>query len=160
MKIRNAVISELEEILAIYELARAFMKETGNPDQWRNTYPTPQIVKDDIKKEELYVLYDEEGIEGVFVFINGPDPTYDYIDGNWLDDEPYCAVHRVASAQKKKGVLRAVMDYAFSRSDSIKIDTHKDNAVMQHQLEKYGFKRCGIIFLENGEDRIAYQMKR
>ena len=75
MKIRNAVISELEEILAIYELARAFMKETGNPDQWRNTYPTPQIVKDDIKKEELYVLYDEEGIEGVFVFINGPDPT-------------------------------------------------------------------------------------
>ena len=52
------------------------------------------------------------------------------------------------------------MDYAFSRSDSIKIDTHKDNAVMQHQLEKYGFKRCGIIFLENGEDRIAYQMKR
>lgn len=160
MKIRNAVISELEEILAIYELARAFMKETGNPDQWRNTYPTPQIVKDDIKKEELYVLYDEEGIEGVFVFINGPDPTYDYIDGNWLDDEPYCAVHRVASAQKKKGVLRAVMDYAFSRSDSIKIDTHKDNAVMQHQLEKYRFKRCGIIFLENGEDRIAYQMKR
>lgn len=160
MKIRNAVISELEEILAIYELARAFMKETGNPDQWRNTYPTPQIVKDDIKKEELYVLHDEEGIEGVFVFINGPDPTYDYIDGNWLDDEPYCAVHRVASAQKKKGVLRAVMDYAFSRSDSIKIDTHKDNAVMQHQLEKYGFKRCGIIFLENGEDRIAYQMKR
>ena len=160
MKLRNAVISELEEILAIYELARAFMKETGNPDQWRNTYPTPQIVKDDIKKEELYVLYDEEGIEGVFVFINGPDPTYDYIDGNWLDDEPYCAVHRVASAQKKKGVLRAVMDYAFSRSDSIKIDTHKDNAVMQHQLEKYGFKRCGIIFLENGEDRIAYQMKR
>ena len=160
MKIRNAVISELEEILAIYELARAFMKETGNPDQWRNTYPTPQIVKDDIKKEELYVLYDEEGIEGDFVFINGPDPTYDYIDGNWLDDEPYCAVHRVASAQKKKGVLRAVMDYAFSRSDSIKIDTHKDNAVMQHQLEKYGFKRCGIIFLENGEDRIAYQMKR
>lgn len=160
MKIRNAVISELEEILAIYELARAFMKETGNPDQWRNTYPTPQIVKDDIKKEELYVLYDEEGIEGVFVFINGPDPTYDYIDGNWLDDEPYCAVHRVASAQKKKGVLRAVMDYAFSRSDSIKIDTHKDNAVMQHQLEKYGFKRCGIIFLENGEGRIAYQMKR
>ena len=160
MKIRNAVISELEEILAIYELARAFMKETGNPDQWRNTYPTPQIVKDDIKKEELYVLYDEEGIEGVFVFINGPDPSYDYIDGNWLDDEPYCAVHRVASAQKKKGVLRAVMDYAFSRSDSIKIDTHKDNAVMQHQLEKYGFKRCGIIFLENGEHRIAYQMKR
>ena len=93
MKIRNAVISELEEILAIYELARAFMKETGNPDQWRNTYPTPQIVKDDIKKEELYVLYDEEGIEGVFVFINGPDPTYDYIDGNWLDDEPYYGVH-------------------------------------------------------------------
>jgi hypothetical protein len=28
---------------------------------------------------------------------------------------------------------------------------------MQHQLEKLGFQRCGIITLANGEPRIAYQ---
>jgi len=160
MKTRNATIADFEEILAIYERARAYMKKTGNPDQWKSTYPTAEIVKKDIKDENLYVLYDEDGIEGVFAYINGEDPTYNYIEGAWLDDAPYCAVHRVASAGKKKGVLCNLMDYAFSRSHNIKIDTHRDNAVMQHQLEKYGFQRCGIIYLENGDDRIAYQMKK
>lgn len=160
MEIRNANISDLEKILAIYERARAYMRETGNPNQWKNTNPTPEMVIDDIEKKNLYLLFDEDGIEGVFAYINGADPTYGYIEGSWINDEPYCAVHRVASAGKKKGILKAVMDYAFSRADNIKIDTHRDNAVMQHQLEKYGFSPCGIIYLENGEDRIAYQMKK
>lgn len=160
MEIRNAALTDFEEILAIYERARSYMRETGNPNQWKNTHPAPEIVKNDIEKCDLYLLCDEDGIEGVFAFINGADPTYDYIEGQWLDALPYCAVHRVASAGKKKGILKAVMDYAFSRADSIKIDTHKQNAVMQHQLEKYGFSRCGIIYLENGEDRIAYQMRK
>ncbi len=160
METRNATIGDFEEILAIYERARNYMRETGNPDQWRNTHPTPEIIRSDIEKGDLYLLCDEDGIEGVFAYINGSDPTYDYIEGEWLDELPYCAVHRVASAGKKKGILKAVMDYAFSRADSIKIDTHKNNTVMQHQLEKYGFSPCGIIYLENGEDRIAYQMRK
>lgn len=160
MNIRTATLKDTEEILAIYERARNYMRETGNPNQWKSTHPTPEIIRKDIEKEDLYLLWDEDGIEGVFAYINGPDPTYDYIEGEWLDDLPYCAVHRVASAGKKKGILKAVMDYAFTRADSIKIDTHKQNSVMQHQLEKYGFFRCGIIYLENGEDRIAYQMRR
>ena len=28
------------------------------------------------------------------------------------------------------------------------------------ELEKYGFKKCGIIYLANGDPRIAYQMKK
>lgn len=160
MKTRNATIADFEEILAIYERARKYMRETGNPDQWKNTHPTPEIIRSDIEKGDLYLLYDEDGIQGVFAYINGADPTYDYIDGKWLDQLPYCAVHRVASAGKKKGILKAVMDYAFSRADSIKIDTHRENTIMQHQLEKYGFSPCGIIYLENGEDRIAYQMRK
>ncbi len=160
MEIRNATTADLEEILAIYERARGYMRETGNPDQWKSTYPSPEIIKSDINDGNLYLLTDEDGIEGVFVYINGSDPTYDYIEGSWLNDAPYCAVHRVASAGRKKGILSAVMDYAFSRTDNVKIDTHRDNAVMQHQLEKYGFLPCGIIYLENGESRIAYQMKK
>ena len=29
---------------------------------------------------------------------------------------------------------------------------------MQRSLQKFGFTRCGIIYLANGEDRIAYHM--
>ena len=28
---------------------------------------------------------------------------------------------------------------------------------MQHILAKYGFQRCGIIYVKNGTERIAYQ---
>ena len=31
---------------------------------------------------------------------------------------------------------------------------------MQHILTKYGFQRCGIIYVKNGTERIAYQMTR
>ena len=31
---------------------------------------------------------------------------------------------------------------------------------MQHILTKFGFQRCGIIYVKNGTERIAYQMKR
>ncbi len=158
MKIRNATMQDYDEILCIYETARAFMRATGNPDQWKDTDPTPESIMADMDAGDLYVIFDENGLQGVFAFIPHEDPTYDYIEGDWLDDKPYCAVHRVASAGKKRGIIKAVMDYAFSRSHSIKIDTHHDNAVMQHQLEKYGFNRCGIIYLQNGEPRIAYQM--
>ena len=37
------------------------------------------------------------------------------------------------------------------------VDTHADNKVMQHLLESEGFTRCGIIHVEDGTPRIAYQ---
>lgn len=157
MEIRKANMAEYDEILRIYERARQFMRETGNPNQWKNSEPTPGQVMTDIESGELYVIYDDI-IEGVFVLTEGSDPTYDYIEGKWLDGGEYRAVHRVASAGRKKGMLKLIMDYAFSHISSVKIDTHKDNKVMQHQLEKYGFVPCGTILLQNGESRIAYQM--
>ena len=34
---------------------------------------------------------------------------------------------------------------------------HADNKIMQHLLEKNGFARCGIIHVEDGTSRVAYQ---
>ncbi len=159
IKFRKASFTETKEIDAIYEKARSFMRETGNATQWTGGYPSREIILSDIEKGNLYIAV-SDCIEAVFAFIKGEDPTYGYIEGEWLNDLPYCAVHRVASAGKRKGMLPAIMDYCFSQCDNIKIDTHKDNKVMQHQLEKYGFSVCGIIYLESGDSRIAYQMKK
>lgn len=38
----------------------------------------------------------------------------------------------------------------------LRADTHADNKVMQHLLEKNGFVRCGNITLADGTSRIAY----
>ena len=50
------------------------------------------------------------------------------------------------------------MDYCRSQIDNVRADTHENNKTMQHLFEKYGFKKVGIIFLLNGEERIAYHL--
>ena len=59
---------------------------------------------------------------------------------------------------RAKGVLKAAVEFAKLQVSNIRIDTHEDNIVMQTALSKLGFKRCGIIYLENGDPRIAYQL--
>ena len=39
MIIREARTEDLERILEIYEIAKAFMRQTGNPHQWNSRYP-------------------------------------------------------------------------------------------------------------------------
>ena len=92
--------------------------------------------------------------------IPGEDPTYRVIQGAWLNDLPYCAVHRVASRGEVKGVATQVLEWCMDRCGNIRIDTHDDNLPMQHVLEKNGFIRCGRIWNEDGSPRIAYQKCR
>jgi RimJ/RimL family protein N-acetyltransferase len=40
---------------------------------------------------------------------------------------------------------------------SLRIDTHRGNVVMRRMLEKNGFRFCGVIYLENGDERVAYE---
>ena len=158
MNIRNACFEDLETILAIYDHARKFMRENGNPTQWSGGYPGEEILREDIAKERLYVCEDTEEILGVFCYFYGDDPTYKRIyEGNWLNGLPYGVLHRIAVVSHRKGVASFCYNYCFSRCKNLKIDTHRDNIPMQKSLAKNGFIRCGIIYLESGDERIAYQ---
>lgn len=59
MLIRKANIEEIDDILRVYEDARAFMAKTGNTTQWANGYPKEDMLRDDIAKGKLFVC--EEG---------------------------------------------------------------------------------------------------
>ena len=105
----------------------------------------------------VHSIADLDGkIIGVFVYFKGNDPTYDKIDGKWLDDEEYGVIHRIASCGK--GVFSECVDWCLNQHHNIRIDTHKDNKIMQHLLSKHGFSYCGIIWLEDGSERLAYQL--
>lgn len=82
------------------------------------------------------------------------------IKGSWLNDEPYGTIHRIASSNTKKGVLKEAIDFATSNKIDIRIDTHRNNTIMQHLLDKYGFIKCGTIYVEDGTARIAYQKEK
>ena len=156
--IRPVASEDLEKVLAIYARARAYMQETGNPTQWGTSSPALSVLLNDIQHQHLYLLEEDTQIHAVFALIPGNDPTYQYIEGQWLNDAPYAAIHRVASAGIRKGVLADCLAFCKSQYANIRIDTHHDNKIMQHLLEKHGFQRCGVIYLENGDPRIAYQL--
>ena len=159
MTIRKAKPCDLTRILRVYEIAREHMRQSGNPTQWGTDKPKKELLEDDIRKGELFVGENEEGhICFVFAFILGEDPTYSYIeDGNWLSDEPYGTIHRIASDGTLSGVVKSAVDYCKNTISNLRIDTHENNKTMQHVLEKLGFTRCGIIYIEDGTPRIAYQ---
>lgn len=155
--IRKARQSELEEIMPLYEAAKAYMNRTGNANQWIGGYPSRELIADDIRRGYSHVFEENGRLAAVFSFIEGNDPTYDMIEGSWLDDAPYGVVHRLAGNGMRKGVGKECLEWSLRRCGNLRVDTHADNRTMQHILESLGFTRCGIIYTHNGTPRIAYQ---
>ena len=155
--IRTARSSDWQDIMDIYANARRFMREAGNPTQWGNTFPPEELIREDLRLGRNYVCEIDGRVQGVFAMIPGEDPTYRFILGSWLNDRPYCAVHRVASRGEVKGVASQVLAWVLEQQGNIRIDTHDDNLPMQRVLEKNGFVKCGRIWIEDGTPRIAYQ---
>ena len=56
MNIRRAKFSDINRLLEVYKKAREYMKATGNPHQWKSSYPSKKLVKDDIENKVCYVL--------------------------------------------------------------------------------------------------------
>ena len=155
--IRNAKMQDLPRILEIYAYARQFMAENGNPNQWGKTNPPRQTLEADIAEEKLFVVEDGQRICGVFFFAVGEDPTYQRIyNGEWASDAPYGTIHRIAS-NGSGGIFAACISYCLTVCPHLRIDTHHDNLVMQHVIEKNGFRRSGIIYIADDTPRIAYE---
>lgn len=155
--IQKANLSQLTRIMEIYGQARAFMAQTGNPDQWGSAYPPEEMIRQDIENEKCYVNLENDRIRAVFYFAVEEDPTYGYIEGAWRNDRPYGVIHRIAVGESGKGVAAECFNFAYERCGNLRIDTHEKNIPMQRCLAKNGFQRCGIIYLEDGDPRVAYQ---
>ena len=153
----KASLSQFSRIMDVYAQARQFMAQNGNPDQWGTAYPSEDMIRQDISNGKCYVNLDSNHIRAVFYFAVEADPTYGYIEGTWLNDAPYGVIHRIAVGESGKGVAAECIRFAFDRCGNLRIDTHEKNTPMQRCLAKNGFTRCGSIYLEDGDPRIAYQ---
>ena len=158
--IRHAKPEDMERLLEIYDIARAFMRKSGNATQWGGGYPSQEVLLEDIEQDSLYVMEDRGEIYAVFFVADGPDPTYAYIDGDWTSDEDYGVIHRVASDGSHKGVFTEIAAFAREKYSHLRIDTHEDNIPMQKAVEKDGFTYRGTIYLANGDPRRAYSWKK
>ena len=157
MIIRPATEADLPALRPVFEAAKGIMRADGNMEQWAAPgFPGEALLLRDIARGGGFVI-ETERIVAYFALLPSPEPTYDYIDGAWLTEEPYGVIHRMASYPDAHGIFAAIIDFAAARYAHLRIDTHRDNRIMQHLIEKHGFTYCGIIWLEDGTDRLAYE---
>lgn len=161
MNITNAQIKDIEDIMKIIDQAKVFLN-ANNINQWQDGYPNVETIKNDILKQQLYVVKENEFVVGLFALIDY-EKTYDHIyEGEWLNDSNYIAVHRIAilNEYKGKGVAKYIFDQLKKEYNHIRVDTHELNINMQKCLLKNDFKYCGIIYLDRAESdtkRLAYE---
>ena len=167
MQVVHASLKDLKELIDIYHIAVKHMSDEGNLTQWRDLNEFIEDVKEYIHQNNFYVLKEENEILGFFAYIKNKDVAYDDIRGNWLNDEPYVVIHKIASKYHNRGVASNMLKYVIEETKkigiyNIKIDTHEKNISMQSFLNKHDFVNCGIIsykcnFNDINTLRFAYQ---
>ena len=159
--IEKAKLTDLSEIVAVIESARAFLK-AQEIDQWqKSAYPAAADVRSDIENNVAYVLKVDGKVAAYAAVMTGFDPAYDLIHGAWRNDShDYVTVHRMAVSTAFRGqalgqgFLTSVFE-TFSTYQDFRVDTHPDNQIMQHILTKLGLEKCGVVMFEGA--RWAYQ---
>jgi ribosomal protein S18 acetylase RimI-like enzyme len=164
MIFRKATLGDIHDIMNIIVKAQTYFREQGI-DQWQNGYPNDQIIKDDINDGNSYVLLVNDIILGTAAILFGIEKTYEVIyNGKWLSDGEYATLHRIAIDSNFWGlglastILRKAEKLCIENNiNSLRVDTHEDNLPMQGLLKKNGYNYCGIIYLEDGSKRLAYE---
>lgn len=164
MIFRHAVKSDINDIMKIIGQAQAYLKELGI-DQWQNNYPNQETILNDMERSNSYVLLKDNHIVATVAVSFDGEKTYDRIyEGQWISHKEYAVIHRIAVENDHKGsglssiIIKKIEKLCLKAGImSIKVDTHEENISMQSLLKKNDFKYCGIIYLENGNKRIAYE---
>lgn len=158
---RKATYPDVCAIMKIMAQAKAHMRREGR-NQWNDAYPALSHITADIERNYGTVLTDGNEIVAYAAVVYDGEPAYNRLDGRWLSEQSYVAVHRLAvnDDYKHRGVatsfIRMIADRAATRVHSFKIDTNHDNAHMLRILDRLGFTYCGKISYE-GSERLAYE---
>lgn len=164
MEFRKADSTDIPAVMAIIGQAQAYLREHGI-DQWQNHYPNAATIRRDIERKNSYVLQkDGKAVATVAVSFDG-EKTYDRIyEGEWMSRGPYAVIHRIAVDDRWKGlglfslIVRHVEGLCRSRGvPCVRVDTHEKNRSMQSALKKNSFQYCGVICLDDGSKRIAFE---
>ena len=165
MDLRKAVMTDLPAVEELYREAQGFLRSQG-VDQWQDGYPNGETFRKDVEEESAWVLEEDGKIVASAYLGTGREPTYDKIyEGAWaVDAEEYAVLHRIAVAGSCKG--KGVPKLFFQQLEQearekglsvLRGDTHRDNKIMQKVMEKNGLNYRGIIYLEDGGERFAYE---
>lgn len=164
MELKNSTINDIDRIMDIIKQAQIYFKN-NNINQWQDNYPNFEVIKRDIENDESYILEDKNIIVGTAAISFSKEKNYNKIyEGNWKNNFDYAVIHRIAidSNYKRNGyaefIFNKTKEFCLNKNiHSIRIDTHRNNIPMQNLLNKNNFIYCGIIFIDEINERLAFE---
>lgn len=152
---RQAQENELEEIYHIFVLAIESMIQ-HNIFQWDELYPDKEILKQDIKKKQLYIGLSNKKIVCAYVLNQECDEQYN--NGNWQYPEAqYCVIHRlcVNPEAQNKGIGTLTMEYIEKEVikagvSSIRLDAFTQNPYAIQLYKKLDYHVVGYADWRKG----------
>ncbi len=164
MEFHRASEEDAQRIMEIIGQAQGYLKAQG-VNQWQNNYPNISTVMNDIDNQDCYVLRDSGRVIATVTVVFGREKTYAAIyEGEWLSSNEYATIHRLAvdAGYKGRGLASLIIGNieTMCRSggiSSIRVDTHRQNASMKRMLIKNGFTYCGVIYLSDNSERVAFE---
>lgn len=164
LNFRKTVKEDIDNVMGVIKQAQDYFKEKGI-NQWQNNYPNNDTINNDITNGHSYVLLKDEDIVATVAVSFDGESTYNNIyDGKWITNDKYAVIHRIAVDNTYKGlglsseIIKRIEELCLSKDvHSIKVDTHRENLSMQKLLKKNNFEYCGVIYLLDGNERIAFE---
>ena len=149
--IRKGTLQDIDNIIAVTKACAAHMIN-NEIYQWNADYPNKTAFKNDISRDELYVLEANETLIGCIVISTFMDK--EYVPISWLTaSNNNIYIHRLAIHPKYqgKGYAQKLMAFAekFAKENnyfSIRLDTFSQNKRNHKFYEQRGYKRLGNIF--------------
>ncbi len=165
MIIRKTTPADLPIIAELFEQSRAALRAAG-VDQWQDGTPNESTARRDMEAGTSYVLEDGGEVIATACLAFGHEPTYDVIEqGAWASEGPYGFLHRVAVSPRAKGKGAAGLFFDELKRQAVEKgihvlrgDTHRDNHPMQRVMAKNGLEYRGVIHVEDGTERLAYEI--
>ena len=165
--IRPAVPADIPRVMEIYAEAREFMRRNGNPGQWIDGYPQEEVVRRDLADGHLFVGIGSDEVgeahrhQGEARFdrpAEGILGAGDLVSGHPASSQsrpaiPQASVLASSSAAPASNPVQPILGVFCHRPGP----ESNYARIMLHLLSKLGFARCGIIHVENGTPRIAFQ---
>ena len=155
--LKRAVLNDTKNVFDVFSKATDKLCSLGI-QQWDNIYPNIDVIRDDIKKGQMYILYINGKIAACGV-IN--DDGEGYENGNWQFGTNYRIIHRFCvlpdfqSMGVGKKMLSLLHDEILRQGfSSVRIDVFPKNKAALNLYNDFGYIDVGEVEYRKGIFRL------